>query len=105
MAFPVLNATFQVFDSLDIFGASLCLIDLVCNTLSSSRSGLQFFKVWVIGGRCGLDERLQNKVRQCIDISEITHTSRRSGYLQIRWTGLIRNAGNSDLAQINLLWT
>lgn len=60
MTLPVLYTAFQIFDCLNIFGPSLCLIDLIGNALSSCGSSLQFLKMRVIGGRCGLNERLQS---------------------------------------------
>jgi hypothetical protein len=60
MTLPVLYTAFQIFDCLNIFGPSLCLINLIGNALSSCGSSLQFLKMRVIGGRCGLNERLQS---------------------------------------------
>lgn len=59
MTLPVLYAAFQIFNGLDVFGPSLCLVDLIGNALSGSRSSLQFLKLRVISGRCSLNERLQ----------------------------------------------
>jgi hypothetical protein len=54
VTFPILYSAFQIFDCLDIFGPSLCLINLIGNAFSSCGSSLQFLEMRVIGGRCSL---------------------------------------------------
>ena len=48
MAFPVLDPQLQVFDSQLVFGLTLRLIDLVCDSLGSFEAILQLGKVRVI---------------------------------------------------------
>lgn len=58
MAFPVLNATFEMPYGLLILGATLSLVDFVRNPFGSGRASLELIIVWIIIGRGGFDKGL-----------------------------------------------
>ena len=95
---PVLDATLEVLDGRVVLRPPLCLVDLVSDALCGGDARLELFDKGVVRVRNGLDERLSwlhVSTSSGIRADQSGITSKSSGYLQIRCTGLIRKAGSS----------
>ena len=98
MALPVLDSTFQILYSRQVFRPALLLVDLISDALCGGDARLELFDKGVVRVRNGLDERLSwlhVSTSSGIRADQSGITSKSSGYLQIRCTGLIRKAGSS----------
>lgn len=99
VAFPIFHSSFEILHCRQVLRPSLLLIDLVCDTFGGCDARLELFEVGIfvlVVKR--LDQALRGEtIRYFISESHKgLHTSSNSGYLQIRCTGLMRNAGSSD---------
>ena len=97
VAFPVFNAALEILDSRVVLRPSLRLVDLISDALCGGDASLELVRVRVIRVSDGLEKRLSRVTCEHPEIkcADWRLTSRSSGYLQIRCTGLIRKAGNS----------
>jgi hypothetical protein len=48
MAFPIVNSALELLDGLLVFGATLSLIDFVCNSFRGGRTRLELLVVRII---------------------------------------------------------
>ena len=94
---PILDATLEILDSRVVLRPSLSLVDLISDALCGGDASLELVRVRVIRVSDGLEKRLSRVTCEHPEIkcADWGITSRSSGYLQIRWTGLIRKAGSS----------
>ena len=97
VALPVLDTALEVLDRRVVLRPSLRLVDLISDALCGGDASLELVRVRVIRVSDGLEKRLSRVTCEHPEIkcADWGITSRSSGYLQIRCTGLIRKAGNS----------
>jgi hypothetical protein len=108
MPLPVLNARLQVLYRRLVLRPSLCLVNFIRDTFSGGSALLELVVIRVVLGIGSLDQRLEEQSAMSAWVLLVAYvsllTSSKRGYLQIRCTGLIKNAGSSDLALISTFW-
>lgn len=97
MTFPVFHTTFEVLHGCLVLRSPLLLVDPVCDALGGGDTRFKLLEIRVLFLAIeDLYETLRTSVSEKESKSTRKHTSSRSGYLQMRCTGLMRKAGSSD---------